>query len=74
MNERDFYYWLRGYFELTETDSLTSSQVAVIKEHMDLVAKKVTSLSVKDKSTAANRRELIDVWSVPAPRTSQKIC
>ena len=74
MNERDFYYWLRGYFELTETDSLTSSQVAVIKEHMDLVAKKVTTISVNDKPADKNRREILDVWSVPAPRTSQKIC
>jgi hypothetical protein len=72
MNERDFYYWLRGYFELTETDSLTSSQVAVIKEHMDLVAKKVTTNSVNDKLADKNRREILDAWS--APRTSQKIC
>jgi hypothetical protein len=72
MNERDFYYWLRGYFELTETDSLTSSQVAVIKEHMDLVAKKVTTNSVNDKLADKNRREILDAWY--APRTSQKIC
>jgi hypothetical protein len=72
MNERDFYYWLRGYFELTETDSLTSSQVAVIKEHMGLVAKKVTTNSVNDKLADKNRREILDAWS--APRTSQKIC
>ena len=72
MNERDFYYWLRGYFELTETDSLTSSQVAVIREHMDLVAKKVTTNSVNDKLADKNRREILDAWS--APRTSQKIC
>ena len=72
MNERDFYYWLRGYFELTETDSLTSSQVAVIKEHMELVAKKMTTISVNDKLTDKNRREILDAWS--APRTNQKIC
>jgi len=42
MNERDFYYWLRGFFELTDAEKLDKQQVKMIKEHMDLVAKKVT--------------------------------
>ena len=52
MNERDFCYWLRGYFELVEaqwehrTDDLTfdintmamnKDQVNLIKKHLDLV-------------------------------------
>jgi hypothetical protein len=48
MTERDFYYWLKGYFELSfSKDSpyrpqLNAEQVAVIKQHLDLVAKKTT--------------------------------
>lgn len=48
MNERDFFYWLQGYFELSGNESaLTQEQVKVIKEHMALVATKVTEHSVQ---------------------------
>lgn len=47
MNERDFCYWLKGYFELSENSEwasaeLTSKQQKIIKDHLDLVFKKVT--------------------------------
>jgi len=43
MNERDFCYWLRGYFELFEakfdinTMTMNKDQVNLIKKHLDLV-------------------------------------
>jgi len=37
MNERDFAYWLQGFFEMTESDTLSQNQVRMIKNHLDLV-------------------------------------
>lgn len=42
MNERDFCYWLQGYFELTEGAGLTENQVEIIKDHLGLAMTKVT--------------------------------
>jgi len=42
MNERDFAYWLQGFFEMTESESLSSAQVKMIKEHLALVFDKQT--------------------------------
>jgi hypothetical protein len=38
MNERDFFYWLQGFFELSGSKELTEAQVDMIKRHMALVA------------------------------------
>lgn len=42
MNERDFVYWLRGFFEIGEkgglpVDCLTPDQVREIKRHLEMV-------------------------------------
>lgn len=50
MNERDFFYWLQGFFELSDAAELNRQQVKVIKEHMSLVAEKVTVSSVESLS------------------------
>lgn len=42
MNERDFCYWLKGYFELSHSAQLSQDQVDVIREHLDLVFDKRT--------------------------------
>ena len=42
MNERDFAYWLQGFFEMTESETLTKEQVGMIKEHLELVFEKKT--------------------------------
>jgi hypothetical protein len=42
MNERDFFYRLQGFFEISESKTLSEKQVQVIKDHMKLVAQKVT--------------------------------
>jgi len=41
-NERDFCYWLQGYFELTNTTRLTDNQTEIIKDHLNLVFDKKT--------------------------------
>ena len=42
MTEKDFMYWLQGFFELSGATSLNEDQVKVLKEHVALVMKKVT--------------------------------
>ena len=42
MSPQDFTYWLQGFFELSNSDTLTESQVALIREHLELVFNKVT--------------------------------
>jgi hypothetical protein len=45
MNEIEFCYWLRGFFEITGDNvipTLSPNQIAIIKEHLDLVFNKVT--------------------------------
>lgn len=42
MTTRDFAYWLKGFFELTQTNELSSEQVQDIKNHLDLVFNKET--------------------------------
>ena len=39
MESRDFAFWLQGFFELTNSESLTPEQVRQIKTHLALVFK-----------------------------------
>lgn len=50
MNERDFAYWLQGFFELTNTETLSAEQVRVVKEHLALVFDKVTKETVPSQT------------------------
>lgn len=51
MTERDFCYWLQGFFELTVQTSLTEWQVKMIKEHLDKVFNQSKAESITTKST-----------------------
>ena len=42
MTSEQFTYWLQGYFEVGQPQFLDSHQTQVIKDHLDLVFKKVT--------------------------------
>ena len=42
MTAETFAYWLKGHFELNNSDELTPQQVKIIKEHLNLVFNKVT--------------------------------
>jgi len=42
MDHLQFCYWLQGYFEIGKPYSLNKDQVEEIKNHLDLVFKKVT--------------------------------
>lgn len=40
--EHEFCYWLKGYFELSDSNTLSPQQVQTIKDHLNLVFTKVT--------------------------------
>lgn len=47
MTPDNFAYWLNGFFELSNSQELTKEQVAIIKEHLQLVFQKETKLSLE---------------------------
>ncbi len=42
MNEKEFCYWLQGFFELTGKQEITPEQAKMIQEHLQTVFNKVT--------------------------------
>jgi hypothetical protein len=42
MSALSFVYWLQGFFEISESETLTPEQVKVIKDHIALVLNKET--------------------------------
>jgi len=51
MNSTEFTYWLQGFFEMTNAETLTEIQVAMIKDHLGLVFDKVTTTKLSDNFT-----------------------
>ena len=39
MTSANFAYWLQGFFEISDTNQLTTNQVDMIKAHLNLVFK-----------------------------------
>lgn len=37
MQSRDFAYWLQGFFEISNAESMTAEQVSMVKKHLNLV-------------------------------------
>ena len=88
MNAQDFCYWLQGYFEIAGNNSMTDEQVAVIKEHLQLVFNKVTTVSSKpqqideDKLKKAieeinklkeKKEDVLNPWPVILPHRPYKL-
>ena len=48
MTDRDFVFWLQGFFELRKPGPISKEQARVIEEHLSLVLTKETKHSVKD--------------------------
>lgn len=44
MSPDSFCYWLNGFFEISDQKELTPQQVHIIKDHLNLVFKKVTPI------------------------------
>ncbi len=42
MTPEQFAYWLKGFYELNEPETINEKQTQIIKDHLDLVFGKVT--------------------------------
>lgn len=42
MNSENFAYWLKGYFEISDSKKLDEKQVQIIKDHLNVVFDKIT--------------------------------
>ncbi len=60
MSPEQFCYWLGGYFEISDSKSLSPNQVQIIKAHLDLVFEKVTP----------NRSDNSSVYGIEALKNS----
>jgi hypothetical protein len=49
MDTTTFCYWLKGFFEISDTNKLNEKQVQIIRDHLDLVFNKVTPDRFKDE-------------------------
>jgi len=58
MQARDFCYWLQGYFELAPLESLSPTQVDVIKNHLNLVFKHEIDPKMGDSSHQAELNQV----------------
>ena len=56
MSPEQFTYWLKGFFEISDTNNLSEKQVQIIRDHLNLVFNKVTT----DRSKQQNFAELYD--------------
>lgn len=73
MTPQDFCYWLQGALELTSTNTFDEQQVAIIKEHLSLVFKKETKISLNEMPTTVNAiNNLIE--TTQARKGDDKIC
>jgi hypothetical protein len=64
MDSKDFTYWLKGFFEISDSNKLTPKQVQIIKDHLDLVFNKVTPDRNKEKIEKEKPLEnLLDIQS-----------
>lgn len=48
MTSRDFAFWLQGFFEISNAETITKEQTQVIKNHLNLVFKHEIDPSMGD--------------------------
>ncbi len=70
MNELNFCYWLKGFFEIQNPKTLDAKQTQEIKNHLDLVFKKVTpqlnNISVEERILCSNIEPNFSIDSIGA--------
>lgn len=59
---RDFCFWLQGFLEVAEPDTLTAKQLGVIKSHLSLVF-----IHEIDPSFPAEQQEKLNAAHKPKP-------
>ena len=58
MTSRDFAYWIQGFFELSNAETITKEQAIMIKKHLNLVFKHEIDPSMGDEK---HQQELNDI-------------
>lgn len=66
MTERQFCYWLQGYFELSESQEISKEQAQIIQDHLQLVFKKETPYRNTDID---DWRDRLTLTPLPSPLT-----
>jgi hypothetical protein len=61
MTSRDFAYWLQGFFEINEPQTINKQQVEIIKNHLNLVFKHEIDPSLNEGKTKEEVKELHDI-------------
>ena len=68
MDTNTFAWWLHGFFEISESNTLSEKQVQVIKDHLDLCFSKVTPDRSKENPPATF------TWKGKPPTGDHVIC
>jgi hypothetical protein len=61
MQARDFVFWLQGFFEINEPQTINKQQVEIIKNHLNLVFKHEIDPSLNEGKTKEEVKELHDI-------------
>ena len=64
MNSIDFCYWLQGHFEISGSTELSIEQVAIVKNHLNLVFKHEID-PLRESQTDTPKKELNITHSPP---------
>ena len=73
MTEKEFCYWLKGFFELSDAKELDSAQIAMIKEHLDLIFQKDTA-TLEDLRSAVTDSKLTVKYNIRPTDNHTLIC
>lgn len=76
MTSRDFAYWLQGFFEISQADTLTEEEVTIIKKHLSLVFKHEIDPSMEDAKHLEHilKEELRKLHSGPNRADTKIMC
>jgi hypothetical protein len=61
MTSRDFAFWLQGFFEVSNAETINKEQTQVIKSHLNLVFKHEIDPSMGDEK---HQSELNEIHSI----------
>lgn len=64
MTSRDFCFWLQGYFELQNPESITEEQISIIQRHLNMVFVHEIDPSMPNKKLDQIHAQSADVSSI----------
>lgn len=65
MTSRDFAYWLQGFFEVSNAETITKKQTTMIKKHLNLVFKHEIDSSMGDEKHQQELNSIRNQFSFP---------